>query len=187
MRRALRLASLAFALFLSVSGVRAVEPGWHYSPLPGEGDRASLGCDSKATASAFTCLAVRCEDDLTTGLYVHASDPPASPALWTLTIDRENLALRTEPAAGPYAARVVGDIAPILERLEQGTFVYLRRDDDDSDAFVFIDLAGSLTSIREALYWCAPKAPVSEQNTLSRVTPQTEMENSNEPTSPGPQ
>ena len=62
-------------LLLIAQPVFAQEAGWHYSPLAGEGDRAALGCAAGATASSFTCLAVRCEDDFTVGLHIHTSRP----------------------------------------------------------------------------------------------------------------
>jgi hypothetical protein len=139
------------------SPATAIEPGWHYSPLPGEGDRATLGCDREATDTAFTCLAVRCEDDYATGLHVHASRDGVA-GLWEMTIDRENAELLAEPST-PYGGRFIADADWLLERLKQGTFVYLRHTADTEGRFAYIDLGGSLFAIHRALAWCAPREP----------------------------
>ena len=41
----------------------AQEAGWNYSPYPGEGDRAAMGCTGGSTPAKHVCLVVRCEDD----------------------------------------------------------------------------------------------------------------------------
>ena len=148
------------ALVLGALPAAAQEPGWHYSPLPGEGDRATLGCDRDATPSDFVCLAVRCEDDYLTGVYVHVPGGAAA-GRWDMTIDRENASLLAITSDAPYGARFLADADWLLERLRQGAFVYLRRADRPQDRFRFIDLSGSLYAINTALAWCAPRvAPV---------------------------
>ena len=157
----MRLRIAAIVLFmLSGAPAGAQEPGWHYSPLPGEGDRATLGCDREASPERFTCLAVRCEDDFSTGLYVHSSLPDDT-GVWEMTIDRENHAFLAEPAGAAYGGRIIEDAGWLLERIRQGSFVYLRHK-DDAGPFGFISLSGSLYAINSALAWCAPPAPASE-------------------------
>lgn len=168
----MRKSLLALLVVAGVPPALGLEPGWHYSPLPGEGDRASLGCDRDADAATYTCLVVRCEDDFSTGIHVHTSRPDAA-GRWEMTIDRENLEFEAVADAGPYTARLAGDTAPLLERLRQGSFVYLRPAHAAADAFAFIDLTGSLRAIEEALYWCAPRVPPPERNAASGVDPTT--------------
>lgn len=156
-----RTTRLIAALALLCCSAAAQEPGWHYSPLPGEGDRATLGCDRDAVAGNFICLAVRCEDDYTTGVHVHVSTGPVVGS-WDMTLDRENATLVAGPSDSPYGARFVDDAAWLLERLRQGTFVYLRHADAPEAPFRFIDLSGSLYAINQALAWCAPRVPGAE-------------------------
>ena len=62
----------------------------------------------------------------------------------------------------PYHARIEGDVAPILELIRNSGLVYL-----DPEAGLPIDraisLSGSLTAINQALYFCAPKTPLSDE------------------------
>ena len=85
-----------------------------------------------------------------------------------MTVDRENFDLIVA-ASAPYRGRVTGDIEPLLERLRQGTFVYLHRIGDDASAYAYIDLNGSLLAIREAFFWCAPRTAPGEQFPTSGV------------------
>ncbi len=134
------------------------EPGWHYSPLPGEGDRASMGCASGATPEDFTCLAVRCEDDFSTGIHVYTSRPEGVEGQWELTLDRETRSL-TVSVDQPYGGRFADEDGWLMDGLRHGTFVYLRHGDDTDGAFAHIDLAGSFRAIEQALHWCAPRVP----------------------------
>lgn len=139
------------------------EPGWRYSPLPGEGDRAAMGCDREATEKSFACLAVRCEDDFSVGVHVHSSRDDGDVGRWEMTVDRENFEGGAMASDAPYGARFGPEDAQWLEeRLRQGTFVYLRHADDADSGFRFIDLTGSLRAINTALYYCAPRVPVGE-------------------------
>lgn len=151
------------ALLASAAPAAGVEPGWHYSPLPGEGDRAALGCSREATSTDFTCLAVRCEDDFSVGIYVHSSRPD-DVGTWDMTLDREVRSMRAERADAPYGGRFVADADWLLDRLRQGTFVYLRHAAAEGQPFAFIDLGGSLYAINDALAWCAPRVPAGEPN-----------------------
>lgn len=155
-------------LFLSTPA-QAQAPGWQFSPLPGEGDRAALGCARDSTPEAFTCLAVRCEDDFSVGIHVHSSRFGGDQGTWTMTLDREDRSFVAEASDGPYGARIVEDADWLLERLRHGTFVYLRHSEDEHAPFAFIDLSGSMSAIAEALYWCAPRMPPAEQNPSSDV------------------
>jgi hypothetical protein len=147
---------LALALLAGPAG--AQEAGWHYSPLPGEGDRATLGCDREATPDDFVCLAVRCEDDFSTGVHIHTSRREA-PGTWDMTLDRENASFVAEQSDAPYGGRFVEDADWLLERIAQGTFIYLRHAEDESGSFAYIDLTGSLFAINRALAYCAPRVP----------------------------
>jgi len=150
----------ALSLLLALCAPAAAQqPGWHYSPLPGEGDRATMGCDREATPETFTCLVVRCEDDFSTGIHIHASRPDVS-GDWEMTLDRENATFRAEPSPAPYGGRFVERTDWLLDRIRQGTFIYLGRADDPTDGFAYISLGGSLYAINAALAFCAPRIPV---------------------------
>jgi hypothetical protein len=69
-------------------------------------------------------------------------------------------------------AHIKEDADVLLDRLRQGTFVYVRHGDDADLPFAFISLAGSMKSIAEALYWCAPRETRPEQNPVSDVDQQ---------------
>lgn len=158
--RAAALIALALNGTLPVAGQ---QPGWHYSPLPGEGDRASMGCARGSNLEGFTCLAVRCEPDFTTGIHVYSSRPQGDRGSWEMTLDRETRTLSTTPDETPYGARLDDVDGWLLDGLRHGTFVYLRHSDDMEGAFAFIDLSGSFRSIAEALQWCAPRVPRSDK------------------------
>lgn len=145
-----------FALQMS-GAAPSQEPGWHHSPLPGEGDRAALGCARGSEADNFTCLAVRCEDDFSVGVHVHGTRPGGDAGAWEMTIDRENRTPLAEESDAPYGAKFREDADWLLDRLRHGSFVYLRHADDEAPGFAFITLAGSFAAIHRALYHCAPR------------------------------
>lgn len=156
-----RRCALCVALFLgAATPALAQQAGWHYSPLPGEGDRATLGCSYGATPETFTCLAVRCEDDFTVGIHIHTSRPEGDAGAWVLEFDREMQRFPVTAIAdgSPYGARIGGDIAPILQNLKDAGLVYL--DPAGSPPISrAISLSGSLRAINQALYFCAPRTP----------------------------
>jgi hypothetical protein len=155
---------------LATAPLAAQEAGWHYSALPGEGDRATLGCDRDATPAQYSCLAVRCEDDFSIGIYVHSSRHE-NLGRWEMTVDSENLIAITVSGPGPYGAKITGKSDWLLERLLQGSFVYLRHSADEQAPFRYISLSGSLYAINHALAWCAPRLPTGEQIPTTDVTP----------------
>ncbi|KKC31773.1 hypothetical protein [Devosia psychrophila] len=149
---------LILALVVLATPAVAQQSGWHYSPQPGEGDRATLGCDSDATPQEYTCVAVRCEDDLSTGVHVHTNRQPVL-GEWEMTLDRENASFTAEPSSAPYGGRFMERTDWLLDRIEQGSFIYLRNVDDTDPSFAYIDLSGSLQAITRALAFCAPRVP----------------------------
>ncbi len=158
-----RTAALIGLTLLCVGPAAGQQPGWQYSPLHGEGDRASMGCARESNANEFACLVVRCEDDYAVGLHVYTSRPAGDAGTWEMTLDRETRLIDTIAGTSPYGARLDDPDGWLLDGLRHGTFVYLRHDDDMDKAFVFIDLSGSFRSIAEALHWCAPRVPPGEQ------------------------
>ncbi|KRA43144.1 hypothetical protein [Devosia sp. Root635] len=138
--------------------VAAQETGWHYSPLPGEGDRATLGCALGSTPEAYACIAVRCEDDFTTGVHIHTSRASGDAGRWAITIDKETRAFDAE-AAGPYGARLIGDFSWVLDNLANGAVAYLAPEDGSDLPANHIPLDGSLYAINAALAFCAPRTP----------------------------
>ena len=157
----MRVFSLSLAAVLALTAPAAAqEAGWHYSPLPGEGDRAALGCTYGSTPERFACLAVRCEDDFRTGVHVHTSRAGGDKGRWDLEFDKEGEHFPVTAVAdgSPYGARIEGDVGPLLEQLKNAGLVYL----DPQDGLPIdraISLAGSLAAINRALFYCAPKVP----------------------------
>lgn len=153
------------AIGLLAMPAAAHQSGWSYSPLAGEGDRAALGCARDSTPEDYACLAVRCEDDYTIGVHIHAARPDGDAGLWQMTLDREDRSFVAAPDPAPYGARFGKDDAEwLLERLRHGSFVYLRHAEDTEAPFRFIDLTGSLAAIDTALYWCAPRVPAEAED-----------------------
>ena len=102
----------ALALLSVIAPAVAQESGWHYSPYPGEGDRAALGCSYGSTPTSHTCIAVRCEDDFSVGLHIDTTRPGGDGGRWSVQIDgeaREVSAIAVE--GSPYGARVEGDVS----------------------------------------------------------------------------
>ena len=154
----MRAAAGVAALLLFAPAALAQEVGWHYSPLNGEGDRATLGCAYGSTAANFTCLAVRCEDDFSVGLYIHTSRPGGDAGRWRLTVDEEQLDL-TAVDASPYHALVTGGAAAGIDRIRNGAVAYLHPLDGAPVPSEAIPLTGSFAAIGGALYYCAPRVP----------------------------
>ena len=146
------------ALVVFASPALAQEPGWHYSPLPGEGDRAAMGCSHAATPDSHTCLVVRCESDFSVGVHIHTSRAGGDAGRWVLEFDKGDPRFEVTAAADdtPYGARIEGEVTPIIEALKNGAMVYL--DPEDGEPMDRgISLSGSLYVINQALYFCAPK------------------------------
>ena len=147
---------VGLALVLTTATSAAQAPGWSYSPLPGEGDRAALGCSRESTPEAFACLAVRCEDDYAVGVHIHTNRIAGEAGEWSLTFDREfALPLVATPSDAPYWARISGEVADLIEGLKHGGLAYL--DAADGSLSAQISLAGSLGAINQALFFCAPR------------------------------
>ena len=138
----------------------AQQAGWHYSPLPGEGDRAAMGCTYASTPEQHACLVVRCEDDFSVGLHLQTSRPEGDAGSWVLEFDREMQRFPVAASAdgSPYGARIEGDVEELLFNLRNAGLVYLEPQ-GGSPIDRAISLSGSLDAITQALYFCAPKAP----------------------------
>lgn len=149
---------LTLALALCTLPASAQQPGWSYSPLPGEGDRAALGCGRESSSDAFACLAVRCEDDFSTGIHIHTSRAQGDAGRWAITIDKETRWFDAEPAQ-PYGARLSGELAWVLHNLANGAVAYLQPEDGSPMPDNHIALDGSLYAINRALAFCAPRVP----------------------------
>jgi hypothetical protein len=156
-----RIAAVLGSLLLATPAL-SQQSGWSYSPFPGEGDRATLGCSRGATATEFTCLAVRCEDDFTAGIHIHTSRPGGDTGSWVIEFDKEGerFPVTAAPDGTPYNARLSGDIEAILDRLKNAGLVFLDPPDGAS-IDQGIPLTGSLYAINKALYFCAPRTPPS--------------------------
>ena len=160
---------IALAFLLLPASAQAQEAGWHYSPLPAEGDRATLGCALGSSPEVFTCIAVRCEDDFTVGIYAHTSRPEDHAGEWLVTIDRVNRPFVGEPGPGPYRARLQDPDGWLLSNLKNGAVAYLHPQEGPPVPLNFIPLSGSLYEINRALAYCAPRVP-DEPNGRPGVT-----------------
>ena len=146
-------------LLLLAAPAAAQEAGWHYSPLPGEGDRAALGCALGSTPQTYACLAIRCEDDFSAGVHIHTSRPTGDVGDWAIAVDKETRSFTAE-AAEPYGARLIGDFSWVLHNLSHGAVAYLAPADGSPMPANHIPLDGSLYAINAALAFCAPRVPV---------------------------
>lgn len=149
-------------LALTLFSLRAAaqQAGWSYSPLPGEGDRAALGCGLESTPEVFVCVAVRCEDDFTTGVHIHTSRPQGDVGRWAITVDKETRSFDAK-AAEPYGAKLTGDFSWVLHNLANGAIAYLEPEDGSAMPDNHIALDGSLYAINRALAYCAPRVPAA--------------------------
>ena len=136
----------------------AQQAGWSYSPLHGEGDRAAIGCGLESTPETYACVAVRCEDDFSTGVHIYTSRPQSDAGRWAITVDKETRSFDAETAA-PYGARLVGDFSWVLHNLANGAVAYLEPEDGSPMPDNHIALDGSLYAINRALAFCAPRNP----------------------------
>lgn len=152
----------------------AQEAGWHYSPLPGEGDRAAMGCAHGATTARHTCLVVRCEDDFSVGVHIHTSRAGTDAGRWRIEFDKGDPAYEVVAVedGSPYGARIEGDVEPIVFGLRNLGLVYLDPQDGPEDVDQQISLNGSLYAINQALYFCAPRvvpdAPAADPDQATR-------------------
>jgi hypothetical protein len=145
-------------LTLWAGAALAQEAGWNYSPYPGEGDRAAMGCTGGSTPDRHVCLAVRCEDDYSVALYVKTTRAGGDVGEWTIQIDDAALALVAEPAPGLlYGGRFTGEVATIIEALKNGAVAFLDPVEGEPPSDNGINLSGSLYAINQALFFCAPR------------------------------
>lgn len=157
----------ALALIALALPASAQEAGWHYSPLPGEGDRAAMGCGYGADADTFTCLVVRCEDDHSVGLHVHTSRAGGDVGRWRIDLDKDSYTIDAQPSAAPYGARVQGDVEGLIDGLKQGAVAYLDPLEGEQVSRNGISLSGSLYVINQALYFCAPRVVPEAESAAS--------------------
>lgn len=134
--------------------------GWHYSPLSGEGDRATLGCARESDAQTFACLAVRCEDDFSVGIHIYTSRPEGDLGEWRVNVDREQFFFTALATEAPYGGRFEGDVSVLLHSLRHGEAAYVDPPGGGAAPRSYIPLDGSLDAITRALAFCAPRVPV---------------------------
>lgn len=151
-------------LVLVAAPAAAQEGGWHYSPYPGEGDRAALGCSEGSTPESHTCLAVRCEDDYSVGLHIETTRAGGDAGRWRLQIDEADAwEVDAEAVEGsPYGAKVSGDVVPFLDAAKNGARAFVEPIDGADTSSRALPLEGSLYAINQALFFCAPTEPLPE-------------------------
>lgn len=143
---------------LAAAPAAAQEAGWHYSPYPGEGDRAALGCAHGSTPQVHTCIAVRCEDDYTVAVHLDTTRLGGDAGRWQLEIDNEDFTVTAvEVEDSPYGAKVSGHVSAIIEAIKNGVSLFLDPLDGAPVPSSGIGLSGSLYAINQALYFCAPR------------------------------
>lgn len=154
----IRLAGLLFVASLA-NAAAAQESGWHFSPYPGEGDRAALGCSYASTPTQHACIAVRCADDFSVTLHIDTTRLGGDAGRWSLSVDEDSTfaVAAVAEAVLPYGARVDGDVTPIIEAIRNGNSFFLDPQDGAPVPDRGIGLTGSLNAINRALYFCAPR------------------------------
>jgi hypothetical protein len=145
----------------------AQESGWHFSPYPGEGDRAALGCSYASTPARHACIAVRCADDFTVTLHVDTTRLGGDAGRWSLSVDEGSTfgVIAIADDSSPYGTRVDGDVTPIIDAIRNGNSFFLDPLDGEAVPDRGIGLSGSLNAINRALYFCAPRVPPEEKET----------------------
>jgi hypothetical protein len=158
----------AAALVLLATPAAAQEAGWHYSPYPGEGDRAAMGCARESTPANHACIVVRCEDDFSVAVYLDTTLAGGDVRDWVVSIDDASPIIKTEAVAPglPYGARVVGspdtiEIATLVEALKLSAITFMRPAEDKEPIAQGIPGKGSFAAISQALYYCAPRTEPS--------------------------
>ena len=166
-----RLLAWVVLVLMSTAAAAGEEPGWHFSPLAGEGDRAAMGCTLDTTSVSYTCLVVRCADDFSVALHLHTSRAGGPAGRWELTFDRQTFPTIAVPDASPYGARIEGDVAGIIEAIEQGATGYIEPVEGARGNSSRLPLKGSLQTIRQALYFCAPRTEAGQETPPDIVPP----------------
>jgi hypothetical protein len=157
-----RLAALPVVLLLAAPAA-AQEGGWHYSPFPGEGDRAALGCSPGSTPESHACVAIRCEDDYSVGLHIETTREGSDAGRWRLQVDADVWEVTAVEVAGSaYGAKVEGDTAPFIDAVKNGGEAFVEPIDGAETSSRALPLSGSLYAINQALFFCAPTRPVEE-------------------------
>jgi hypothetical protein len=148
----------ALALLMTFGPAVAQEAGWRYSPYPGEGDRAAMGCSYGSTPETHSCVAVRCEDDFTVGLHIDTTRPGEDAGRWLIQIDKDLHEVTAVAVEGsPYGARVEGDVSAIIDDIKNGDSLFVDPRDSGDPPSRGIGLSGSLRAINQALFYCAPR------------------------------
>jgi hypothetical protein len=122
---------------------------------------------------------VRCEDDFGVGLHLYTSRREGDIGDWIVDIDEDAHPVSAQTDAGPYGARIAGDIQALRDGLEQGAVAYLQPQTGAPLELAVIPLSGSLNTINRALAYCAPRVPkaVAEPNADTGVETDTNKEN----------
>lgn len=132
--------------------------GWDASSFPNEPRNPAIGCSVGADDDYWTCLAVRCEDNGTLGLYYEYSDGGTNHP-FSLMIDGEKFPVRPEAAGEGIAfpTRLTGDVVSIVSRLKAGNQVKLvDMTPPLNSGFDTILLRGSSRAIGAVEAACAP-------------------------------
>lgn len=168
-------------VLLLVGPAGAQEGGWHYAPFPGEGDRAALGCSAGSSPDSHTCIAVRCEDDYSIGIYLKTTREGGDTGRWSLVVDKDVLPFTAVATEAPYGAKVEADPAIVLDWIKQGGEAYVDPLDGAGPSSRSIPLGGSMLAINQALFFCAPTRqepeatePVINLNLIAPV-PETQL------------
>lgn len=136
-----------------------------------------MGCSRITTPldtdpGAFACLVVRCEDDGTTGFYVHTSRREGDVGRWLFTLDRDWRTITTVETPTPYGASIIdapadpaelgtltsmGHLDWIAWGVAEAATVFITPEKGEVPRGGFIHLEGAATTIRSALQSCTPQ------------------------------
>lgn len=144
----------------------AAESRWQPSPFEGEEKRAAIGCSDHATDEAWACIAVRCEDDGTIGLYAEIDGGGNGAGRWTLDVDGRGWEVYgdTGARAGLYTAHLLVAPDDLLVSLKKGRIALLDKRLQMADGFEIISLKGASQQIDRVLSACSRRLDANAKN-----------------------
>ena len=146
-----QIARATFSVIALAATAAAVvaQDAWQPSPFPGEEDLAVMGCSDSTNEEAWSCLAVRCENDWSLGLYAELTNLTLD-GEFTLVVGEESFPVsgRTQEQSIPYNNRLDGEIPDILAAMKSAEAVVIDRPDDPlNPGFDTIPLRGAADAI----------------------------------------
>jgi hypothetical protein len=142
--------ALLSAIALAAATTAAVaQDFWQPSPFPGEEDLAVMGCSDSTNEEAWSCLAVRCENDWSLGLYTELTNLTLE-GEFTLVVGEVRFPVsgRMQEQSVPYSNRLDGDVSAIVAAMKAAEAVVIDRPRDPlNPGFDTIPLRGAAEAI----------------------------------------